>query len=142
MYAKVGGDRTDTLDIVAMILVTPMGEIKACNIHTTGDELSEDIIAFGGRTHGADNLGSFIRQIELLYFLIRRLIGLDDCILADDAALNEVLFKGIVLSIFQRDTSDLRERFIGEEGLMRGHNDIGEGAQTRRDESMTRPERF
>ena len=49
--------------------------------------------------------------------------------LADDAALAELLALRVALCVVQRDLGNLLQRLVGEERLVRGEDDVGEGAE-------------
>ena len=55
--AKLGRDLADALDAGTVVIVGAVGEVEAGDVHAGLDELGEDGLVFGGRTHGADDLG-------------------------------------------------------------------------------------
>lgn len=58
--AKLLGNGADALDVLAVILMRTMAEIEAGHVHAVLDDLAQDIIVVGRRTHCADNLGSLL----------------------------------------------------------------------------------
>ena len=55
--AELGGESADLLDHRAVVLVGTVREVEASDVHAVQDELAQNLLVLGSRTHGANDLG-------------------------------------------------------------------------------------
>ena len=63
---QLAGNIANTLNILTVIFMATMAEVKASNVHAVDNELTKNIVAFSSRTHGANNFSTLIHRTPII----------------------------------------------------------------------------